>query len=446
MKKSRRAFINDTSKIIAGAGLLSAVPMQKMAGKNSIIGANDKVVVGLIGCNGMGFTDLRTFLDQPGVECAALCDVDHNVLERRASDVEKITGSKPAQYGDFRKLIEQKDIDVVIIGTPDHWHCLPMVTACEAGKDVYCEKPLANSIEELGIMLNAARKYDRVVQVGQWQRSGPHWREAMDFVFSGKLGNIRTVKTWAYQGWMKPVPVLPDGPAPDGVDYDFWLGPAPKRSFNPNRFHFNFRWFWDYAGGLMTDWGVHIIDFGLYGMKVDVPVSVMASGGKFAYPDDASETPDTLQAIYEFDNFTMIWEHATGINGGPYGRDHGVGFIGNNGTLVVDRGGWEVIPETEGNGSNRKDKMERIPYKRGSNKDLEHHVRNFLDCIKTREKPNADVAIAANTARVAHMGNIAYKTGRKVYWDKIKNEFINDTKANELIKASYRKPWVLPKV
>ena len=142
----------------------------------------------------------------------------------------------------------------------------------------------------------------------------------------------------------------------------------------------------------------------------------------------------------------MIWEHATGINGGPYGRDHGVGFIGNNGTLVVDRGGWEVIPETEGNGGNRKDKMERIPYQRGGNKDLEHHVINFLDCIKTREKPNADVAIAANTARVAHMGNIAYKTGRKVYWDKIKNEFINDTKANELTKASYRKPWILPKV
>jgi predicted dehydrogenase len=264
----------------------------------------------------------------------------------------------------------------------------------------------------------------------------------MDFVFSGKLGNIRTVKTWAYQGWMKPVPILPDEPAPEGVDYDFWLGPAAKRPFNKNRFHFNFRWFWDYAGGLMTDWGVHIIDFGLYGMKVEAPNSVMASGGKFAYPDDASETPDTLQAIYEFDGFTMMWEHATGIDGGPYGRTHGVGFIGNNGTLVVDRGGWEVIPEKE----NRKDKMEKVPFQKGSGEDLDFHVKNFLECIDSREKPNCDVGIAANTARVAHMGNIAFKTGRKIYWDKSKSEFVNDNEANELTKATYRNPWVLPKV
>jgi predicted dehydrogenase len=438
MNNSRRKFINDTGKIIAGTGMLYTVSLRNVAGKNRILGANDGVVVGLIGCNGMGFANLRTFLGQPGVQCAALCDVDQNVLDRQSAEVLKITNNKPDLYKDYRELIARKDIDVVIVGTPDHWHCLPTVEACEAGKDVYCEKPLANSIEELSIMVNAARKYDRVVQVGQWQRSGPHWKEAMEFVFSGQLGNIRTVKTWAYQGWMKPVPILPDEPAPKGVDYDFWLGPAEKKPFNKNRFHFNFRWFWDYAGGLMTDWGVHIIDFGLYGMKVDAPVSVMASGGKFAYPDDASETPDTLQAIYEFDGFTMIWEHATGIDGGPYGRNHGVGFIGNNGTLVVDRGGWEVIPEN--------DKMERIPVQKGGGNDLEHHVKNFLECIKTREKPNSDVAIAANTARVAHMGNIAFKTGRKIYWDKSKNEFVNDSEANELIKASYRNPWKLPKV
>lgn len=442
MNNSRRRFINDAGKMVAGSSVLSAIPIGILNCQNRIIGANENVIVGLIGCNGMGFANLRTFLGQPGVRCAALCDVDQNVLDRQSAEVEKITGTRPDLYKDYRKLIERNDIDVVIIGTPDHWHCLPMVEACEAGKDVYCEKPLANSIEELTIMVNAARKYDRVVQVGQWQRSGPHWRDAMDFVFSGKLGNIRTVKTWAYQGWMKPVPVLPDGEAPEGVDYDFWLGPAAKRPFNPNRFHFNFRWFWDYAGGLMTDWGVHIIDFGLYGMKVDAPVSVMASGGKFAYPDDASETPDTLQAIYEFDGFTMMWEHATGIDGGPYGRTHGVGFIGNNGTLVVDRGGWEVIPEKD----DGKEKMERVPLQKGPGNDLEIHVQNFLECIKTRKGPNCDVAIAANTARVAHMGNIAFKTGRKLYWDKSENQFINDDEANSLMKAHYRAPWVLPTV
>ena len=442
MNKSRRKFINKSGKIIAGTGMVSAVPMASIIAGNKIMGANDKVIVGLVGCNGMGFANLQNFLNQPDIECGMMCDVDQNVLDRRTSEVEKKFNQSPVKVKDYRKVIDNKDIDVVIVGTPDHWHCLPTVEACEAGKDVYCEKPLANTIQELDIMVKAARKYDRVVQVGQWQRSGPHWLEAIDYVYSGKLGNIRTVKTWAYQGWMKPVPVVPDSPVPEGVDYDFWLGPAPKRPFNKNRFHFSFRWFWDYAGGLMTDWGVHIIDFGLFGMKAQAPKSVMASGGKFAYPDDASETPDTLQAIYEFDGFTMIWEHATGINGGPYGRDHGVGFIGNNGTLVVDRGGWEVIPEK----SNGKDKMEAIPYRKGKGGDLELHVQNFLACMKTREKPNCDIAIAANTARVAHLGNIAYKTGKKVYWDKAKNEFINDREANELTKATYRNPWVLPKV
>lgn len=440
MDTTRRKFIARTGKIIAGTGIAAAIPFAPSIAKRT--SANDKVIVGLIGCNGMGFANLTNFVKQPAVECAALCDVDENVLDKRNKDLEDLTGKKAERYGDYRKLLERKDIDAVIIGTPDHWHCLQMVDAVAAGKDVYCEKPLANSIRELDIMVNAARKYNKVVQVGQWQRSGPHWKAAIDFVYSGKLGNIRTVKTWAYQGWMKPVPVLPDEPVPAGVDYDFWLGPAAKRPFNRNRFHFNFRWFWDYAGGLMTDWGVHIIDFGLYGMKAQAPVSVMASGGKFAYPDDASETPDTLQAIYEFDNYTMIWEHATGIDGGPYGRTHGVAFIGNNGTLVVDRGGWEVIPEKE----NGQYKMEAIPPQRGGGRDLELHVQNFLACIKTREKPVCDVAIAANTAKVAHMGNIAFKTGRKIYWDKNANQFINDAEANRLMEPVYRGPWEIPSV
>ncbi len=407
-----------------------------------MIGANDKVRVGLIGCNGMGFEDLSHFLKYPETECVALCDVDQSVLDRRNNDLEKIAGKKADVYKDFRQLLDRKDIDAVIIGTPDHWHCLLMVSACEAGKDVYCEKPVGYSIHECEIMVKAALKYNKVVQVGMWQRSGPHWKAAIEFVYSGKLGNIRTVKTWAYQGWMKPVPVLPDSPAPAGVDYDFWLGPAPKRPFNKNRFHFNFRWFWDYAGGLMTDWGVHIIDFGLYGMKASTPKSVVATGGKFAYPDDASETPDTLATLYEFDDFTLIWEHATGINGGPYGKDHGVAFIGNNGTLVVDRNGWEIIPEQE----NGKYKMEAIPPQFGQGHDLDLHVRNFLDCMQSREKPVCDVAIAANTATVAHMGNIAYRTGRKLYWDSSSKQFMNDAKANEMMTRTYREPWKMPQV
>ncbi len=439
----RRKFIKKSSVITAGATILPIIPGTAHAASR-IIGANEKVTVGVIGVNGMGMSDLRTFLQQEGVECAALCDVDRNVLEKRATETTELQGKKPDLYGDYRKLIERKDIDVVIIGTPDHWHCLPMVEACEAGKDVYVEKPIANTIQECNIMVKAARKYDRVVQVGQWQRSDPHWQNAVDFVSTGKLGKIRTVKVWAYQGWMGVnLPVVPDGPAPDGVDYDFWLGPAPKREFNKHRFHFSFRWFWDYAGGLMTDWGVHLLDYALYGMNEYVPNSVMSSGGKYAYPDDAKETPDTQYAIYEFDDFGLVWESAVGISGGSYGRDHGVAYIGENGTLVVDRQGWEVIPDST------KDelRMEGIPLTtRVGGSGLNLHVQNFLECIKTREKPKADIEIGAHIARFAHLGNIAYKTGRKLYWDGEKGKFTDDDKANEMVKAKYRGPWKLPSV
>ena len=193
----RRKFIKKSSMMTAGATLLPIIPGTAKAASR-IIGANDRVSVGAIGINGMGMSDLKVFLQQEGVECAALCDVDRNVLERRAAETNELQGKKPDLYGDYRKLIERKDIDVVIIGTPDHWHCLPMVEACQAGKDVYVEKPIANTIEECNIMLKAARRYDRVVQVGQWQRSDPHWQNAVDFVGTGKLGKIRTVKVWAH--------------------------------------------------------------------------------------------------------------------------------------------------------------------------------------------------------------------------------------------------------
>ncbi len=436
---NRRRFIKSSALATAGIGLVSSVPMAM----SSCNGANEKLVCGLIGAKGMGFSDLQAFLRQPNTECAAICDVDENVLNQRIADTEKIQGRKPEGFKDYRQMLERRDIDVVIIGTPDHWHCLPMVEACQAGKDVYCEKPLGNTIEEINIMERAAKKYNTVVQVGMWQRSDPHWRDAIDFVKSGKLGKIRTVRTWAYQGWMEPIPVKPDSEAPAGVDYDFWLGPAPKRPFNPNRFHFNFRWFYDYAGGLMTDWGVHIIDYGLFGMGDPAPKSVMAMGGKFAYPDDASETPDTLQSLYEFEGHTMLWDHGTGIDGGYYGRNHGVGFVGNNGTLVVDRGGWEVIPERKKSA----DLMERIDLIKGTGKGLDLHMEDFLNGVRKRNQNlNANITVAANTARVAHLGNIAHRTGKRLYWDAENNIFTGDQEANSYLIPEYRKPWELPKI
>ena len=437
---SRRNFLSRSIAVAAGTGLLSTVSKPVFAGWG---GANDKLVAGVIGINGMGFADLRAFLNQPNTECGAICDVDENVLNKRAAEIEKMQGKKPAVYKDFRKLLEDKSLDVIIIGTPDHWHCLPFIYALQEGKDVYCEKPLSNTIEEIELMQKAVKKYGKVVQIGQWQRSDQHWQDAMAFVHSGELGMIRTVRAWSYHGWMKSVPFVADEPVPAGVDYDFWLGPAPARPFNRNRFHFTFRWFWDYAGGMMTDWGVHILDYALFGMNVSQPKSVMAMGGKYAYPGDACETPDTLQALFEFDGFTLLWDHGIGIDGGYYGRSHGVGFVGNNGTLVVDREGWEVIPEP-GDG---KPKMERIALRKGNGKGLENHMANFISCIKNPGMtPNAHIGIGANIARVANLGNIAYKTGRRLYWDGTAAKFVNDPEADEHLKAKYRKPWELPKI
>jgi predicted dehydrogenase len=433
---NRRSFIKKSALATAAVGAAASMPLA------SCMGANEKLVCGLIGAKGMGFADLQAFLRQKNTECAAICDVDENVLNQRIADTEKIQGHKPKGFKDFRKLLEEPGIDVIIIGTPDHWHCIPFVYAAQEGKQIFCEKPLANYIEELNIMERAAKRYGTVVQVGQWQRSDKHWQDAVEFVHSGKLGKIRSVRTWSYQGWMKSVPVVPDSDVPAGVDYDFWLGPAPQRPFNKNRFHFTFRWFWDYAGGMMTDWGVHIIDYALFGMNAKAPKSVMAMGGKFAYPEDACETPDTQQALYEFDGYTMLWDHGIGIDGGYYGRSHGVGFVGNNGTLVVDRGGWEVIPEGGENPA-----MERVELQKGDGQGLNNHMENFIDCIKDRGKvPNTNIEIAANTASVCHLGNIAFKTGRRLYWDADNSKFIGDDDANSYLVPQYRAPWELPKV
>ncbi len=432
---NRRNFLKTSGTATAGIGLASS-----FSGTMASCAPSDKVKVGLVGCNGMGFSDLSASLANPQVECIALCDIDESVLNKRAADVEKIRGKKPAfLYKDWRKLIENKDIDVVIVGTPDHWHCLIMTAACEAGKDVYCEKPLGNSIEECNLMVKAAQKYKRVVQVGQWQRSDPHWLKAVDFIRSGKLGKIRLVRVFSYQGWCPSIPVLADEPVPAGVDYDMWLGPATKRPFNRNRFHFTFRWFWDYAGGLMTDWGVHLLDYALYGMDVTTPKSIMAMGGKYGYPTDACETPDSLQTIYEFDGFNIMWDHAIGINDGAYGRNHGLGFVGENGTLVVDRSGWEVIPEVV----NREKRMEAVALQKGTDEGLKNHVHNFLECIKSRNpNTNASVEIGAHIAKFSHLGNIAYRSGKKLVWDGTK--FINDEEANKYLIPSYRAPWKLP--
>jgi predicted dehydrogenase len=439
MSTSRRIFIRNSSLLAAGTGIFSFLPQDTLALLRKRISANDRIGVGVIGLNGMGWSNISAMLKaNPETHCVAICDVDQNVLDKRAQELEKNFSMKPAQYGDYQKLLSDKNVDVVIIGTPDHWHCLQAVEACQAGKDVYVEKPIANSIAEVRTMVSAQEKYNRVVQVGQWQRSHAHFQSALDVIRSGDLGKIRMVKTWAYMGWMKNIPIKADSTAPAGVNYDMWLGPARKRPFNPNRFHFNFRWFWDYAGGLMTDWGVHLVDYALLGMNAKDPKTIMASGGKMAYPDDAAETPDTLATVYDFGDFIMLWEHAQAIDAGNYGRTHGIAYIGNNGTLVLDRGGWEIIPE----GKN----MEAVKVKK-SDDGLANNTRNFIEVVKSRDfsKLNAPLQAGATVATICQMGNIAYKTGKKLIWDKQKQLF-TDSEANKLITPVYHNKYTLPKM
>ncbi|MGJ8714513.1 MAG: Gfo/Idh/MocA family protein [Maribacter stanieri] len=447
MPHNRRNFIRKSTAGLVMTGASFMFPMELLSMMRKKVGANDTINVGLVGCKGMGFSDLTSFLKISEINVIALCDVDENVLRERTADLEKVGIKKPKWYGDYRKLLENKDIDVVIIGTPDHWHCLQLTDALQAGKDVYCEKPIANSVQEANIMLDFVQSRDRMVQIGQWQRSQPHFVDAIKYVHSGALGEIRLAKAWAYQGWMKPVPVVPDATVPAGVDYKMWLGPAPERAFNKNRFHFDFRWFWDYAGGLMTDWGVHLMDYALYGMKAETPKSVMALGGKFAYPNDASETPDTLQTVYEYDGFSILWEHATGIDGGNYGRNHGIAFIGNNGTLVLDRGGWEVIPEKEFQGWGKEGipKMEAMSHDNGGLSGLDLHTQNFIEAVKSRDnsKLNAPIKVGYDAALVSHMGNVAFKTGNRIYWDETAGQFKNE-EANQFLKANYHNGWKLP--
>lgn len=425
----RKDFIRNT-------GILTAATL--FANTNAFGFQTQTVRVGLIGVNGMGWSNLNAILKVPGVQCTALCDVDENVLNKRVEELKK-RNITVKTYIEYKELLKANDVDVVIVATPDHWHCLHMVDAVAAGKDVYVEKPIGNSIRECELMVAAAKKYKRVVQVGQWQRSQQHFRDAMAFVHGGKLGKIRLVKAWAYQGWMKSIPVLADAPVPAGVHYDKWLGPAPKRAFNANRFHFNFRWYWDYAGGLMTDWGVHMLDYALIGMKVADPVSIMAAGGKFAYPDDAAETPDSLTTVYEFDGFNVQWEQATGIDLGPYQKTHGVAFIGNNGTLVVNREGWEVIPE--------KGRMEAVAFQPSKDNGLDKHMVNFIEAVrnKSSEALHAPIEAGAHIAIFAQMGNIAYRSKKKLFWDKNKRTF-NDKDADRYLAKSYQNGYSMPMI
>ncbi|MGN7784061.1 Gfo/Idh/MocA family protein [Niabella sp. 22666] len=439
---SRRKFLANSSMLALGGLALQSFNTQNFSG--IITSAADQINIGVIGIKGMGWANTMSILKIAGVNLVALCDVDQSVLDDRLKELKgkNIDTGKIKTYKDYRGLLDNKDVDAVIIGTPDHWHALIMIDAVRAGKDVYVEKPVGNSIEECRAMVAAQEKYNKVVQAGQWQRSQQHFRDAIALVHSGQLGNIRTVKVNCYQGWMKPAPVVADSAPPPGVDYKMWLGPAKTRPFNSSRFHFNFRWFWDYAGGLMTDWGVHLMDYAIFGMNAPVPKTVSALGGRFAYPDLYQETPDTLTALYEFDGFNIVWDHAMGIDNGNYGKDHSIAFIGNNGTLELDRGGWQVIEEK------RSEKKVSVPRKTPTDNGLDKHMENFVQVIRSRKMAdlNCSIQTGAHIATVCQMGNIAFRSQEKVTWNKAAGKFTNEKLNKEYMMAAYHNGYKLPKV
>jgi predicted dehydrogenase len=440
---SRRKFLQQSAMMVAGGSLLSSFDNKTFSLLKSKIAASEQLNVAVIGIKGMGWSNLKGALKVPGINLVSLCDIDKNVLDQRMGELKalNVDASKVGTTGDYRRVLDNKDVDIVVVGTPDHWHALQMIHACEAGKHVYVEKPVGNSIGECAAMVAAQKRYNKVVQAGQWQRSQQHFKDAIDFVHSGQLGMIRTVKVWCYQGWMKPQPVVPDSAPPAGVDYTTWLGPAPKRAFNASRFHFNFRWFWDYAGGLMTDWGVHLLDYGLLGMKAEVPKTIAALGGKFAYPELYEETPDTLTTLYEFDGFNLVWDSAMGIDNGSYGRNHGIAFIGNNGTLILDRGGWEVIEERQS-----KSKVLKT-LEKSSDNGVDKHWLNFVEAIRTDKKEilHCDIQSAAHVANVAQMGNIAFRSGKKLVWDKAGGKFADNAINEKYLVKKYHNGYKLPK-
>lgn len=421
-----------------GASAFAAALAAK--GRAAAAPAANRIRIGVIGTGGIGKVDLSTFLANPEVECVVVCDVDDARLAEGVKLVEKLRDKRPDAVKDFRRVIERKDVDVVLVTTPDHWHALPTIYAMQAGKDVYCEKPLATSIGESRAMVNAARRYNRVVQMGTQWRSGHHYGEAIDLVHSGRLGRIRQVRAWAYLDWVGGIGNPPDAAPPSGVDYEMWLGPSPERPFNPNRFHFNFRWFWDYAGGLMTDWGVHLINLAMWGMGPVPPKTVTSTGGKYAL-DDASETPDTQIAVYEFPSYAFVWEHQMLGGVGLGGRPHGLVFSGLDATLIVDADGWEVVSEPKKKVL-RSYQRKADPNERGAD-GRPAHVRNFLECVRTRKQPVTNIDVGHFVTTVSLLGNVALRTGSKIVWDAENERVTNDPKADALIRREYRRPWSL---
>jgi predicted dehydrogenase len=445
-KPTRREF----GKAAGAAGLLTALSASR------VLGANERIRLGFIGLGNRGDQVLDGFLPHKDCEVVALCDIHQPYLDFAA----KKAGGEPKQFKDFQKLLELKDVDAVVICTPDHWHALQMVHACAAGKDVYVEKPLSLCVAEGRAMVEAARKHKRVTQVGLHRRSSDFCREAADFVRKGGIGHVTAARAFHIQN---EAPRGIGNPAnedpPKDFDWEAWLGPAPKVPYNKNRTFYRFRWFYDYSGGQLTNFGVHYLDMIHWALGIDTPLAVTAMGGKYVMEDNR-EIPDTLEVLWQYPNNTLVTFsqfNATAAPGGLRGGE--IEFRGTKGTLYLQGGGYEVIPENimvnDFPVHTPTDRNQERGYRVGAKPVIEpksakgkadtaDHARNFLDCVKSRARCNCDVEVGHRDTTAALIGNVAHKTKSYLEWDANGERFTNSEAANKLLRYEYRAPYKMP--
>jgi len=405
--------------------------------RDKAVGANERVQLGFIGLGGRGTSLLRTFKNYEDVAVRALCDVYEPNVNRAA----KIAGPQCKTYSDFRKLLEQKEIDAVVVASTAHWHALHTINACKAAKDVYVEKPMSHNIAEGEAMVKAARENKRVVQIGTQIHAGSNYKRVVEIVRSGALGKISVARTWMTcnefpNGIGKPENSEP----PAGLDWDMWLGPAPISPYNSAKFFGGqFRYFWDYGGGWLAGMAPHILDLVFWAMGLGAPLAAASSGGRYVV-DDIAETPDTQEVIYDLPNLTVTWSNMSGCSygyelrgGSDIKRRLGIMFHGTNGTLVADYSTLEILPE-----GTRMKGFELPPPPPATD-----HYHEFIDSVRSRKLTSCDVAYAQKINIACHLGNISLRVGHKVHWDDKTKRIVSDEEANRLVGRTYRSPWRL---
>ncbi len=421
-----------------------------------VLGANDRVRMGFIAVGNRGDQVLDAFLKHPDLEVVALCDLYQPYLDFAAQKA----GGQPRQFKDYRKLLDLKDLDAVAICTPDHWHALQTIHACEAGKDVYVEKPLSLVVSEGRAMVGAARRANRVVQVGLQRRSSALTREAAELVRGGAIGKVTVVRSFHIQNeWPKGIDAPPDEPPPADFDWEAWLGPAPKRPYNKNRSFYRFRWFYDYSGGQLTNFGVHYMDVVHRALGHDAPLAVTAMGGKLAIEDNR-EIPDTLEVLWMYPGATLVTFSQYNANAAPAAlKGAEIEFRGTKGTLYLRGNGYDIVPdEVTPNAFPARSPVDRriergwrtgakplIEARSGSgDTETVAHARNFLDCVKSRATCNCDIETGHRSTSATLLGNVALATKAHLEWDRTAERFTNNEDANKRLSYRYRPPYTLP--